>query len=70
MYTISNISNVLLSLDLIFKANLKLESRNWKLQYGRQAAILKMTSLKINRLYSLYTSNVQLNFELDIQSQT
>ena len=34
------------SLKLIFKANLKLESRNQKIQYGHQAAILKVTSLK------------------------
>ena len=38
------------SLDLIFRAKLKLQSRNWKIQYGHQVAILKVTSLKINRL--------------------
>ena len=59
-----------LSLDLKFKAKLKLESRNRKIQYGRQAAILKVTLLKINRLLSIYTSDVPLNFGLDIQSQT
>ena len=36
-----------LSLELIFKAKPKLESGNQKIQYGHQAAILKVTSLKI-----------------------
>ena len=40
-----------------------------KKQYGRQAAILKMTSLKINRLLPIYISIVPLKFEVDIQSQ-
>ena len=34
-----------LSLELIFKAKLKLESGNQKIQYGHQAAILKLTSI-------------------------
>ena len=55
------------SLDLMLKAELK--SGNWKIQYGFQAAILKVTLLKINRLLSIYTSNLQLKFGLDIQSQ-
>ena len=38
------------SLDLKFKAKLKLESGNQKIQNGHQAAILKVTYLKINRL--------------------
>ena len=46
------------------------ESRNQKIQYGHQAAILKMTSLKINRLLPIYISIVPLKFEVDIQSQT
>ena len=58
------------SLDLKFKAKLKLESANQKIQYCHQAAILKMTYLKINRLFSLHTSNVLLKFGLDIQNQT
>ena len=58
------------SLDLKFKAKLKLESGNWKIQYRRQAAILKVTLLKINRLLSIYTSDVPWKFGLDIQSQT
>ena len=58
------------SLNLIFK--LKLKSRNWKVQYGHQAAILKVTLVKSNRLLSIYTStcNVLLKFALDIQSLT
>ena len=58
------------SLDLKLKAKLKLESGNQKIQYGHQAAILKVTYLKINRLFSIHTSNVLLKFGLDIQSQT
>ena len=44
------------SLELICKAKLKLESGNQKIQYGRQAAILKVTSLKINRLLPVGTN--------------
>ena len=56
------------SLDLVFKAKLKLQSRNWKIQYGCQAAILKVTHLKINKLLSKHTIHVLLKFGLDIQS--
>ena len=55
------------SLDLEFEAKLKLESGNRKIQYGHQAAILKVTLLKINKLLSIYTSDVPLKFGLDIQ---
>ena len=41
-----------------------------KIQYGRQTAILKMTSLKINRPLPIYISIVPLKFGVDIQSQT
>ena len=58
------------SLHLIFKANLKLESGNRQIQYGHQAAILKVTLLKINRLLPIYTSIVPQKFGVDIQSQT
>ena len=40
------------------------------LQYGRQAAILKVTSLKIDRLLPIYISIVPLKFAVDIESQT
>ena len=40
------------SFEFIFKAKLKLESGNTKIQHGCQAAILKLTPLKINRLLS------------------
>ena len=46
------------------------EIRNQKIQYGRQAAILKMMLLKINRLLPIYISIVPLKFEVDIQSQS
>ena len=58
------------SLDWKFIAKLKLESRNRIIQYGHQAAILKVTLVKIHRLLSIPTRNVQLKFGLDIQSQT
>ena len=59
-----------LSLELIFKAKLKLESGNQKIQYGCLATILKLTLLKINRLLHIYISIVLLKFGVDIQSQT
>ena len=49
-----------LSLELIFKAKLKLESGNQKIQYGCLAAILKLALLKINRLLHIYISIVLL----------
>ena len=59
-----------LSLELIFKAKLKLESGNQKIQYGCLVAILKLTLLKINRLLHIYITIVPLKFGVDIQSQT
>ena len=46
------------------------KSRNWKIQYGRQAAILKVTSLKINRLLPMTTINMHMKFEIEIPKQT
>ena len=48
--------------EFIFKTKLKLESGNQKIQYGCQAAILKLTSLKINRLLPIYIRTVPLKF--------
>ena len=59
-----------LSLELIFKAKLKLESGNQKIQYGCLAAILKLKLLKINWLLHIYISIVLLKFRVKIQSQT
>ena len=59
-----------LSLELIFKAKVKLKSRNKKIQYGCLAAILKLKLLKINRRLHIYISIVLLKFGVDIQSQT
>ena len=58
------------SFEFIFKAKLKLESGNRKIHYGRQTAILKLTSLKINRLLPIHISIVPLKFGVDIQSLT
>ena len=57
-------------MKLIFKAKVKLESGNQKIQYGRQAAILKVTSLKINRLLPMATINMHMKFEIGIPKQT
>ena len=48
------------SLDLIFKAKPKFQSRNWKIQCGCQAAILKVTYLKINKLWSMATNKMRM----------
>ena len=58
------------SLDLIFEAKQKLESGNQKIQDGRQAAILKVTSLKINRLLPMATNNMHVKFQTEIPKQT
>ena len=58
------------SLDLIFKAKQKLESGNRKIQDGRQTAILKVTSLKINRLLLMATNNMRMKLEIEIPKQT
>ena len=58
------------SFEFIFKAKLKLESGNQKIQYGCQAAILELTQLKINRIIPIYISTVPLKFGVDIHSQT
>ena len=57
-------------MKLIFKAKVKLESGNQKIQYGRQAAILTVTSLKINRLLPMATINMYMKFEIEIPKQT
>ena len=41
-----------------------------KIQYGRQAAILKVTSLEINKLVSIATINMHMKFEIEIPKQT
>ena len=58
------------SFEFIFKAKLKLESGNQKIQYGCQAAILKLIPLKINRLLPIYTIIESLKFRVHVQSQT
>ena len=41
-----------------------------KNQYGRQVAILKVTSLKIYRLLPMATINMHMKFEIEIPKQT
>ena len=55
---------------VVGKAKLKLESGNQKTQYGHQAAILKVTSLKINRLPPMTAINMHLKFEIEIRKLT
>ena len=52
------------------QTKLKLESGNQKIQYDHQAAILKVTSLKINRLLPMTTINMHMKFEIEIPKQT
>ena len=64
------------NLKLKFQSKVELCSSNQakyrvhipKIQYGCQAAILKVTLLKINRLLSIQTSDMQVKFGLDIES--
>ena len=58
------------SLDLIFKAKQKLESGNRKIQDGRQAAILKVTSLKNSIGFCPWPPTTCIwNFKLKFQSK-
>ena len=56
--------------EVDIQSQTKVRVRKPKIQYGRQAAILKLISLKINRLLPIYVSVVPLKFGVDIQSQT
>ena len=62
-------SNLLLKFGFDIQTKLKLEPGNWKIQYGRQAAILKVTYLKINRLWPMATNNMHWKFEIAIPKQ-
>ena len=46
------------------------ESRNRKNQYGHKAAILKVTSLKMNRRLPMTTINMHMKFQIEIPKQT
>ena len=54
------------SLDSIFKGKQELEPWNWKIQYGRQPAILEVTSPKISRLWPMAKNNMHMKFEIEI----
>ena len=56
--------------EFIFKPKRKVESGNPNIQYGYQATIVIMTSLKMNRLLSVATINMNMNFEIEIRKQT
>ena len=58
------------SLKVIFKVKVKLKSGNQKTQYGRQAAILKVTLMKINGLLPMATINMHMKLEIEIPEQT
>ena len=59
-----------LGLDLVFDAKLNLESGNQKVKYSRQAAIMKLSLLQINRLLSTATNDIYKKFEAEIPKQT
>ena len=61
LYLPIHTGNVLLE----FGFDVQAQVRVWKLiiQYGCKVAILKVTLLKINRLFSIYTRSLLLNFE-------
>ena len=63
------ISILPLKFGVDIQSQTKVSPETKKIQYGRQAAILKVMSLKINRLLPIYTSIVPLKFGVDIQSQ-
>ena len=65
-----NISILPLKFGVDIQSQIKVSPETKKIQYGRQAAILKVTSLKINRLLHMYISIVPLKIGVDIQSQT
>ena len=56
------------NLDLIFRAKLNLEFRNQTIQYGCQAAILKVASPNTGRFLPIHIGNVLLKLGSDIQS--
>ena len=58
-----------LTLELIFKAKLQVEPGNQKILDGHQAAILEVTSLKINRLLPVATTICVWNLKLKFQSK-
>ena len=57
------------TLELIFKAKLTVEFGNQNILNGHQAAILEVTSLKINRLLPIATINMCMKFEIEIPQQ-
>ena len=64
------ISIVPLKFGVDIQSQTKVSPKTKKIQYGYQAAILKVMSLKINRLLPIYISIVPLKFGVDIQSQS
>ena len=51
-------------------ANRKLEAGNQKMQNSRQAAILRVMSMKINRLLPMTTINVHMKFDIETPKRT
>ena len=52
------------------KFQTEIPKQSKKIQYGHQAAIFKVRSLKINRLLPIYKSILPLKYRVDIKSQT
>ena len=61
---------MLLKFEVDIQSQVKLKSGNQKIQYGHQAAILKVTLLKIDRLLPMATINMHMKFEIEIPKQT
>ena len=59
------------SLDLLFKAELNLESGNQKkIQYDYTVAILKLVALKIYRRLHIAKNKTYMEFEIQIRKKT
>ena len=64
------ISIVPLKFEVDIQSQSRVGVRNQKIQYGHQAAILKVTSLKINKILPMATINLHMKFEIEILKQT
>ena len=53
-----------------FQSQRKVRVWRPKIQFGRQAAIMKVTSLKMTRLLPMATINIHMKFEIEIPKQT
>ena len=64
------VSIVPLKFAVDIQSQSKVRDRKPKIQYGHQAAILKVISLKINKLLHMATIYMHMEFEFEIPKQT